>query len=284
MFTPVTVLEDDLIIIPLSEPEGLIVNLEVLSGLVVPIPTSPLTLRLESVPTLVKLLDTTVLPKAVEVRTLLVSFKFKAVEERTDDPFILKTFPEAIFQSILLVHLSWDWSYIIVLSLPALRVIPPPFALAGVVLPLAKVILMSSTSNVAVFIVVLVPLTVRLPVTVRLPPIVASLVTLKPVPSLLVRLRVSLIDPVPATWIPSTVTVNFVARSLALLPLLPPGAVWKIIFPPVPVPVPWPDCKVKCWPAVLVPLLGLTDIIRLSPITKLPPIRPVLKDADIINK
>ncbi len=59
-------------------------------------------------------------------------------------------------------------------------VIPAPFAEDDVSPePKFKVIFLSSTSNVAVFKVVVVPLTVKLPVTAKLPPTVALLILVK---------------------------------------------------------------------------------------------------------
>ena len=87
-----------------------------------------------------------------------------------------KTKFSLLFQALLLL----SQLKVLSTSAPAFRVIPPPFAvvLLGVA-TLPNSIFLSSTVNVVLLIVVVVPLTVKSPVTVKLPPTVAAFVTLR---------------------------------------------------------------------------------------------------------
>ena len=115
-----------------------------------------------------------------------------------------------------------------VLSVVPLRVIPPPSAVILVGLAVSpSIILISSTLTAVELIVVVVPLTVKLPVTVRL--------------------KAAVIFPLLAI-------VRAVAIVLALVPVDPTGAVWNIIDPDPPVPVPLPDVIVRLAPVIFVPV------------------------------
>ena len=98
-------------------------------------------------------------------------------------------------------------------SAASCNVIPAPFAEEDVSPePKFKVIFLSSTSNVAVFKVVVVPLTVKLPVTAKLPPIVALLI-------LVIFLELSTIS-VPFNCITPTAFKTSAAPSPTVIPFV----------------------------------------------------------------
>ena len=164
-------------------------------------------------------------------------------------------------------------------------VIPAPFAEDDVSPePKFKVIFLSSTSNVAVFKVVVVPLTVKLPVTAKLPPTVALLILVKflelstisvpfncitptafkasPAPSPIVA--VPLVVKVPTVVLPS---VAFLLLSInSLPPILKPEAV-KLKLPEL-------TCILWSWSS---------DALSLKSIKGLPAVLVISIDPSVVN-
>ena len=122
------------------------------------------------VPTLVRLLLTTALPRLVASKTLV--------------PAILYSLALAIFTCSLNVHASVASIQLIVLSVVPLRVIPPPSAVTSLGVATTPIsMFLSSISKVSASRVTVVPATVKLPAMLTLPPTPTPPVTIKaPVP------------------------------------------------------------------------------------------------------